>query len=124
MVAGKEYFYTFLLVQPNVNQTQRPVFDSLRFSVRIPTDLEMARIDNMIERIENPLDPKAEKLNKVFDELKQFVEFDGSLTAWEKAFVKEIEESKLTEDEKRSKIGRLKAVIAALRLSLTPIPEI
>jgi len=138
LALGEEHFFSFFLTRempvyeelkfpdsvfksPRLVRKDTVIVDSLRFSVRMPTRLEIARVEQLLERAKTePVDPRREKINRAFEELSSFVEFDESLTQWEDHFLKQIEGKDYPLDEKRDKIEKLKSVVEALRIQSMP----
>ena len=138
---GKEYFYAFFLTTetevckdngpvdtirtvigiPAVTEVHTKVVDSLRFSIRVPTQAEKWRVERMLEKAmqQPPVDPKLEKKNKLDETLTSFVEINAWLSRREKELIAEIEGQGLPPKELKIQIAQLKATIAYLR----PVPE-
>lgn len=136
MQEGKEYFYTFLLTfeepvyaektlgdifgSPRVVGQKTNTVDSIRFSVRVPTQAETLHIEKNLERLagkDTPAkNPKREKINRAFEELTSFVEFEESMSQWEKDLITQIEKKNYPVEEEKEKIERLKAVVESLRV--------
>jgi hypothetical protein len=136
MQEGKEYFYTFLLTFEEpvyADKTLGDIFgssrvvgqktntvDSIRFSVRVPTQAETLHIEKNLEKlagIDTPAkNPKREKINRAFEELTSFVEFEESMSQWEKDLITQIEKKNYPAEEEKEKIERLKAVVESLRV--------
>ena len=137
----REYFYAFLLTKDEpvyakqtflqsltstaaVERINTNILDSLRFSIRVPTRAELMRVDRMLERLKMTPDSNREKFERMFKELSEFVEFDESLSQWEKDLINRISESEnYTPDEKAEKIDRLKGVIGSIRIASEPMPK-
>jgi hypothetical protein len=134
---GKEYFYTFCLTveepvyankslmdtilfnDPKPVGTKTKIVDSVRFSARASTQEEKLRIERALDKIAGKSvaseDPKRAKLNHAFEELVSFVEFDENLSQWEKDLTARIESKSYSDEERKEKVERLKAVIESLR---------
>jgi len=120
---GTDYFFTFLLVRVGADGGQT-VLESLRFSLRIPTQSEISRIEQVVSKAaqyQNPAPPKRdekqERIDRAMRELVSFVEFDESLSALEKRLIDRIGGKEYTTEEKEEKIERLRAAVESLRLS-------
>jgi len=132
---GKEYFYTFLLTRerpiyanrtfvqslfssPTVERTETEIVDSLRFSIRAPTQMEILHAERMMEKIrqEPPESARSTKMNKALEELTSFVEFDESMSKWEQDLIGQIKSKRYPAEEERDKIERLKGLVGSLRV--------
>lgn len=131
--AGKEYFYTFMLTKDEpvyaeqkllesffcsaaVKGTKTRLADSLRFSIRVPTQMEIMQVDRMLEKVKAPppADPKREKINRAIEELQSFVEFDENITQIGEELIKQIEKKNYSEEVRNQKIERLKALLDSM----------
>jgi len=135
---GKEYIYTFILTHdepqygnqtlvesvfssPPIKGYETRVADTLRFTVKIPNRAGTARIEQLLANVQQPIpDPKKEKINRAFQELSSFVEFDESLTQWETHFLRQIEGKGYSPEEKSDKIEKIKSVVESLRVQSMP----
>jgi hypothetical protein len=115
--AGKDYFFTFAIV--GVYTDGVVVVESLRFSVRVPMEEELSRIDELTRAVTMPKkedSPLGEKTARAMRELLSFVEFDENVSQLEKQLVDRISGKDYSPQEKSEKIERLKAVVESLRI--------
>ena len=130
--AGKEYFYTFLLTRDEpvyaeqkfveslftsaaVRGTRTSIADTLRFPIRVPTQMEILQIERMLEKVKTPaVDPKREKINRAVEDLQSFVEFDETISQFGDTLIQQIEKSNYPEEVRNAKIERLKALLDSM----------
>lgn len=121
---GKTYFYTFKVSFLHKKTGDEAAQEQLRFEITTPsetllTELEQ-RMTEAVERMKDAQsstpDPKRERLNRAFEELSEFVEFDESLTRWEKDLITQIGSKNYSDEERAEKIERLKLAVEDLRL--------
>lgn len=136
--AGREFYYTFILTrdepvheQQNFLQsifsnaavvgTKTRIVDTLCFSVRVPTPMEMAEVGRMLERVkETPVDPKREKINRAVNQLETFVEFSESLSDIQKILIKRIKSKKYSPDEEADRIEKLMSSVNSMLVDNQP----
>lgn len=121
---GKTYFYTFKVSFLHSKTGSEVVQERLRFEITTPSEGHLADLgqkfaiwaDRMDAEKTPPSDPRRDKVNRAIEELSAFVEFDESLTQWEKSLVQQIESKGYPAKERKDKIERLKLAVESLRL--------
>ena len=117
LTAGTEHFFTFVILR--TGSEAQEIVESLRFSVRVTTQEELARADELVKAAGSPADQKtklSEKTNIALQELMTFIEFDENVSELEKQLVERISNKDYSEEEKEEKIQRLKDVVQSLRI--------
>lgn len=117
-VSGHPYFYSCFISSESGRK------DFFRFELSVPptaTDGQLVKVlTDMIATREGDQapapDPKRERLNRAFEELSEFVEFDESLTRWERDLITQIGSKNYSDEERAEKIERLKLAVEDLRL--------
>jgi hypothetical protein len=131
---GNEYFFTFQLARedpiyaeqkfpqsilnsPQIVGSQTKIADTLRFSIQIPTQAEMMRVEQLIEKAKTrPIDPKREKIDRAIEALTSFVEFEESISEVESTLMKRIKSKGYSEDEAKNKMERLKGLVELIQI--------
>lgn len=123
--AGKTYFYT-LRISRTFFYTNEVIMEDFRFEIttapRDCMDVLENKLSKWIEKIKTPvvappvpISAKQQEINRIFEQLNSYVEFDEDLTQREKSLIKEIEAKNYPAKERKEKIERLKLIAEDLR---------
>jgi hypothetical protein len=119
LAEGVQHFLTFVVAWKD--ETGWRADTPIRFSVRIPTAGEWSHAQHLIHRAEECGKQQRQILSKktsdAIKELLSFVEFEESISEWEKRLIERIASKDYSAEEKGEKIARLREVIEAMRAS-------
>jgi hypothetical protein len=133
---GKEYFYAFgatknqpIYAGDTVTHAVRQMIgaplrvgsetiqlDALRFSLHVPPQAELSRIQRLIDKMTaKPVNESRQFIDSAIQELCSFVEFEESLAAIQKQLIARIKTKGHPRNEERELIQRLQAVVERIR---------
>jgi len=114
LASGTDYFFTMVIVEKDSKETR--IWDTIKFSVRMPSIEEISKVDTLVAMTKNSKPRLTEKTQAALQELLSFVEFDENVSQLEKELVERISSKDYSEEEKEEKITRLNEVVDSLRI--------
>lgn len=114
LTAGTDYFFTMVIVETGQQGDQ--ITETIRFSIRMPSVEEVAKVDALIAAASKQSPRVSANTQAALQGLLSFVEFDENVSELEKELVKRIMSKDYTDEEKEEKIARLREVVESLRI--------